>query len=490
MSKYLTKHLVGRKKEQETLTQILNSKKAEFIALYGRRRVGKTFLIKNFFEQQSCIFFYCSGIQSASMREQLQEFSKQIGITFYSGASITPHQRWLDAFAELTKAIQQTSSTQKTVLFFDELPWMATAKSGLLQALDYYWNRFWTHNKQIKLVICGSSASWIIKKIINNKGGLYNRVTSIINLHPFTLAESHAYLKSQGIKLNYQQILDLYMVLGGIPHYLSLVRKGLSSHQCIDELCFQQNGALVDEFKRLFDSLFHQAENYIALIRIIAQHHYGINQTQLIKKLNLISGGRISGRLKELEDAGFITEIIPYGHKEKGVYYKVIDEFSLFYLRWIEPNKKTIKKQIQNSGFWLATAQLPNWRIWAGYAFETICYKHITQIRKALSIDSGAHVFSWRYSPRDRSKQGAQIDLLFDRNDDTITICEIKYNNQPYVIDKIYAKNLLNKINVFKKHTGTNKQIFIAMITVNGTKPNMYSEEIICNSISLQDLID
>jgi predicted AAA+ superfamily ATPase len=479
--------IIGRGKEKDILKQVLKSVKPEFLALIGRRRVGKTFLIKNFFEEEDCVFFYCAGQQQGTLKQHLEEFSMQIGKTFYSGATIKVHTYWREAFEELTKAVEKIITRKKVVLFFDELPWMATKRSGLLQALDYYWNRYWSHEKNLRLIVCGSSASWITKNIINNKGGLYNRLTRTMNLEPFTLKETEDFLTSLKIKLNHKQILDLYMTLGGVPHYLALIRKGLSAYQCIDELCFQKGGALIKEFSRLFASLFNEAEAYITLIRVIAKHHYGIGQAQLIQESGASDGGRTVQRLKELEEAGFILEFIPYGHQEKGVYYKVIDEFTLFHLRWMEPNLKTILKQERSGGYWLAKTKSPSWKSWAGYAFESVCYKHIAQIRKALNIDAGAEVGSWRYSPRTSEKKGTQIDLLFDRTDGVITVCEIKYSDQPFIIDKSYANNLLSKIDIYRKQSRTTKLIFLSIISANGIKPTMYSEELINGGVALID---
>lgn len=262
------------------------------LAVYGRRRVRKTFLVKNFFENENCAFFYCSGLKDGKLPEQLEEFAKQIGKAFYNGAAIMPRKRWSEAFEDLNRAIEQIPPRRKIVLFFDELPWMATPRSGLLQAIDYYWNRYWSHNSRVKFIVCGSSASWILEKIINNKGGLYNRVTRTIHLDPFTLSETRTFLSTLGIKLTHSQILDLYMVLGGIPHYLALVRKGVSANQCIDELCFQKGGALIKEFERLFASLFKDADAYMKLIRIIAKHPHGIGQAQLIRESGAADGGR------------------------------------------------------------------------------------------------------------------------------------------------------------------------------------------------------
>jgi AAA+ ATPase superfamily predicted ATPase len=481
--------IIGRIHEQTILKRILKSKKAEFLVLHGRRRVGKTFLIRNFFNQSPCIFFHTTGIQKGKLKEQLKQFGKQIGLTFYNGINIAASKNWFDAFENLLKAMQQVSSSNNIILFFDEFPWMSTRRSRLLQALEYYWNRYWNHDPRIKLIICGSSASWIIDKVINNKGGLYNRATQIMRLDPFTLYESKNFLVSQGIRLKHQQVLDLYMVLGGIPHYLALISPGLSAHQCINELCFQKNGSLTNEFHRLFASLFEESEAYIELVRAIAHSHYGIGLAQLARKVGKSKGGRIAKKLKQLEEAGFVLSFLPHGHQDKGIYYKIIDEYTLFYLHWIEIYLKSTRKQDRSTGYWTAKIQSPAWKSWSGLAFEAICHKHLAQIRKALTIDPGAEVGSWRYVPRSKKEEnGAQIDLLFDRPDGVITICEIKHSEKPFMIDKDDAKNLMRKVEVYQEQTRTRKQIFLAMITSNGLKPSKYSKEIIQQEADLEDL--
>jgi AAA+ ATPase superfamily predicted ATPase len=483
------KKITGRKREQELLKDLFESKKAEFIAIYGRRRIGKTFLIRNFMSSSPCVFFHVTGLQKGSTKEQLEEFAKQLGETFYQGASIKTRTRWRDAFEDLTLAISKVPKNQKIVLFFDELPWMATPRSRLLTALELYWNRYWVFDDRIKLIICGSATSWIIENIINNKGGLHNRVTRTIHLKPFSLSEVASFLKASKIRLNHHQILDLYIVLGGVPLYWSFIRKGLSASQSIDTLCFQNDGPIVKEFNRLFDSLFEDAKPYKTLVRTIAKHRCGIGQADLIAKSKLPDGGTTVRRLHQLEEAGFITSLVPYGHKDKGVYYLIDDEYSLFYLHWIEPNLKTISKKAINPGFWVSQSGRSSWKGWAGLAFESVCYKHLDQIRNTLKLDPGSIAGTWRYLPRLKNDQeGAQIDLLFDRPDGVITVCEIKYSEKKYAIDKAYSKVLLKKIEVFKKQTKSKKQIFLSMITTYGLKETMYSEEIVESEVVLEDL--
>ena len=485
----LSNKIVGRVKELELLEDLFKSKKSEFVAVYGRRRVGKTYLIRNYINQLPCTFFHVTGIQDGTFKEQLEEFSKQLISTFFQGAPPSiPKKRWRDVFQDLTDAMNKLPKNQKIVLFFDEFPWMVTPRSDLLKALELFWNRYWVFDNRIKLIVCGSATSFIVEKIINNKGGLHNRVTRSIQLIPFTLNETEDLLKELKVRLNHRQILDLYTVLGGIPLYWTFIRKGLSASQIIDELCFQREGALVKEFSRLFSSLFDDPKPYTDLIRIIAKHRYGISQHELIDQSRLPDGGTTVKRLHQLEECGFISSLVPYGHKDKGIYYLIDDEYCLFYLHWIEPNLRTIAKKSTNAGFWQSQSQRPSWKTWAGYAFESTCYKHLSQIRQALKLDPGSIVGTWRYAPRLKEEEGAQIDLLFDRPDGTITLCEIKSSETPFSISKDYAKVLMRKEEVFRKQTRTKKQLYWAMISTFGLNPTMYSEELVTNVVTLEDL--
>ena len=328
---------------------------------------------------------------------------------------------------------------------------MATRRSKLIQALDHYWNRYWSIDPRIKLIVCGSAASWILENLIHNKGGLCNRITYQIELAPLTLYESKQFLVKKGIKLNHDQLIKLYMTIGGVPLYLDHIQKGLSADQNIDILCFTKRGLLFNEFVKLFTSLFEQQDICEELIRLIAMSRYGIAQIDLMKKSSKSVGGRLKKRLQELEDAGFIESFIPYQHKEKGIYYRVIDEYTLFYLKWVDPVVGSIKRRDKEKGYWLSKQKSSSFESWAGYAFEAICYKHVSQIRRRLEIGPGAEIGTWRHVPRRKDlKEGTQIDLLFDREDGATTICEFKYTAKPFIIDKSYAKKLLNKVDVLK----------------------------------------
>jgi len=477
--------IVGRENEQRLLENLYKSNEAQFACLYGRRRIGKTFLVREFFANKDCIFFHTTGTQKASAKKQIKKFTGVVSTTFFDGIAIETPKNWEEALDLLHKQISKIT-TKKIVIFLDELPWMATPKSGLLQEIDYFWNHHWAKIKNIILIVCGSSASWLIRKIIYNKGGLHNRTTCQMKLLPFNLHETKKYLHSKNIKLNNNHMVDLYMAFGGVPYYLSYIQPGLTSQQNIQKLIFDKNAPLKDEFNKLFESLFSSADSYIELIKIIVKKREGIRRVELQNLAKLSSGGgRLSKRLNDLIEVGFIEEYIPWG-RNRGEYYKLIDEFCLFYLHWVYSKKR---EQFA-SNYWAGQRQKSAYYAWAGYAFESICIKHANQIIQSLNIDSASTIGSWRFIPRKKLETGAQIDMIIDRTDNAITLCEIKYTEGSFLIDKQYAAKLQNKIKIFKLVTKVTKQIFLVLISANGLKRNKYAEELISSVVTLNDLFD
>jgi AAA+ ATPase superfamily predicted ATPase len=484
--------ILGRQDEITLLKEILYSLSPQFLAIYGRRRVGKTYLIRNYFSaKEEVVFFDATGLKSASMKDQLANFTDRVGEIFYNGVKLLPDKNWRSMFKTLTDAFKTISQDKKIVIFLDEFPWMATNKSGLLQSLDYFWNQYWSKDNRVKLIICGSSASWILDKIINNKGGLHNRITASILLEAFKLKDTKQFLEAQGLNITNQQLVDLYMVTGGIPYYLTKFKKGLSVAQNIEQIAFRKNAFLLNEFDNLFSSLFDQSDIYVDIIRYITKNKSGVSQVEICKQVKDIStGGQATKKLRALEDTGFIKSFTPYTHNKKGIYYRVIDEFTLFYLKWIEPIKQTLFSTGVASHYWENQMQTQDWAIWSGYALESVCYKHLLQISNSLRINPTSVPNAWRYIPKKNSEdKGAQIDLLFDRPDNAITLCEIKYSNKPFTIDKEYADTLKRKIAVFQKQTKTKKQIFFSLIAANGVINNYYADSIISEIVTLNDLI-
>ncbi len=476
--------IIGREKERKIFDRMLASKESEFITIYGRRRVGKTFLVRETFVTKKCHFVHVTGKYKRGMREQLAKFSEGLSEAFYDKAPMLPPKNWEEAFQRLHINIEK--SKQKVVVFLDELPWLASPRSGLLSVIDYYWNRHWQQRNNVILIVCGSSASWIIKKIINDKGGLHGRTTCKIKLEPFSLYESKEYLKSRKIRLNNKSITNLYMILGGIPYYLKHIQPGLTAEQNIQELLFSKNAALKDEFYLLFKSLFKNSEAYIELIKLISTKRHGLLRTEIKEGAKLSSlGGHLSERLEDLRMAGFIEEHVSWKRKH-GEYYKLVDEFCLFFLFWMDKHKKNTFLE----GYWVSQCDKPSYKAWSGYAFEAVVMKHIDQVVSALGIKSGGIASSWKYIPAKKSKEnnGAQVDLLLSRNDHAITLCEIKYNQASFKIDKAYAKILINKIDVFRRQTKTQREVFLSLILANGLQESMYSEELVDSVVTLDDL--
>jgi len=481
--------LIGRKREIEIFKKILSSNQAEFIAVYGRRRVGKTFLVQQCTSHEN-LYLECTGIKDGKLEEQLHNFIKKFSHTFYPGLVLQTPKSWREAFELITLEAKKIPKTQKLVLFFDELPWLASRKSSFMQTLDYYWNTEWSHLPNVKLIVCGSAASWMLNNLINAKGGLYNRITRSILLEPFTLSETKEFLDQKGHKFSHKQTLDVYMVMGGVPYYLNHIVRSKSIAQNINELCFRKDGLLYSEFPRLFKSLFEDSALNLQIVKELAKHRYGIPFTKLAEKTGKKVGGRFKERLGELEATGFIQKFLPYGKKKRDHFYKVTDEYTLFYFKWIDEvvEGKNIPK---GEDYWARVTQSPSWYAWAGYAFETICYKHVDCIIKGLGLSGiGCSASHWKYQPPffNLKENGAEVDLLLDREDGAITLCEMKYTSNPFVIDKATALNLMKKIEVFKEQTKSYKQIFLSIVSAAGLKENVWSQELVHGIVSLEDL--
>lgn len=339
------------------------------------------------------------------------------------------------------------------------------------------------------LIICGSSASWIIRNIINNKGGLHGRVTRKMRLLPFALSETEKYLKSRHIDLDRKQIIDIYMAMGGVPKYLSYVKRGKSSAQIINEVCFTLKGGLYDEFDNLYKSLFDNYEHHIAIVKVLSKESEGLTKLELLDKVKMPSGGTSTRIIDELVDAGFLI-FVPSFHKKKvGGIYRLIDEYSLFYLTWIAENSK-IGLESVDSEFWVKKYGTAKWNSWSGCAFESLCLKHIQKIKKALGISGISTIEAgWRHLPKKAAaQQGAQIDLVIDRADKCINLCEMKYSDEEFAIDKSYADKLLTKKKVFKEQTETTKTLFTTMVTTYGVKKNAHYLSVVDNQLTMDDL--
>jgi uncharacterized protein len=448
--------LIGRKRQIAALKEVQDSPKPELVALIGRRRVGKTYLVKQVYGQQ--IDFEMVGTQHGNLATQIQNFVLRIGRAFPDFTIRQKPASWIEAFDLLGRALETVPKTGKKIIFLDELPWLDTKRSNFIAGLGYFWNS-WAVNQRIVVVICGSAASWMIKKVINDKGGLHNRVTRRIFLHPFTLAETEEFCQAKQINLNRFHLLQIYMVMGGIPMYLEQLKKGLSAVQNIHEICFDPDGYLYDEFDRLFASLFDNHQQHIAVIRALAGRRSGLTRQEIISGTKFSNGGMLSDILSELEQSGFISIYNGYGKKVKESLYRLTDFYTHFYLTFIEPLGRHSKVNFKE------LSDLPKWKSWNGYAYENLSLSHTDQILKSLGINGiSTSVGSFVAKPTDGA-DGAQIDLLIDRSDQSIHICEIKFSSNAYELTKKEAENLRQKKAVFQHQTKTNKHLFITLIT-------------------------
>lgn len=486
----MDKTIVGREPEMALLNEIYESPDPEFLAVYGRRRIGKTYLISEFFKDKG-VYFEITGMKKGATAEQLFQFAYAFSQKFNNGNKIATPKNWGEALAMLHTALQRIDKEKKIILFFDEVPWLASPRSKFLNALEHFWNRYLSRNKQVILIICGSSASWIIRNIINNKGGLHGRVTRKIRLLPFTLSETEKYLRSRQIELDRKQIIDIYMAIGGVPKYLSYVKRGKSAAQNINDICFSLNGGLYNEFNNLYQSLFDNYQHHISIVKALSKKADGLTKDELLKETKLASGGTSSRIIEELLDAGLLVFVPSFNIRKKKGVFRLIDEYSLFYLIWID-NSTQLGFENVSPDFWIKKHGTPKWMAWSGCAFESLCFKHIQKVKKTLGISGISTIESgWRYLPKKGSSdQGAQIDLVIDRTDRCINLCEMKFSDEEFIIDKEYAKKLQIKKQVFKEQTGTKKTVFVTLITTCGVKKNAHYLSIADHQLTMNDLFE
>lgn len=470
--------IIGRAFEQHKLTEIIESGKAEFVAIYGRRRVGKTFLVKEFFDNKFA--FYATGLANSNTKTQLVNFTIFLNKSF--NKEFRAPKNWLEAFSILQTELSHIQGDK--VIFIDELPWLDTKKSDFLTGLEFFWNSWASTQSGLKLFVCGSAASWMINKLIRNKGGLYNRVTQRIKIEPFSLQETEVFLKSKDIYVDRYQILNLYMVMGGIPYYLEQIKKGQSVTQNIENICFEETGLLKSEFQFIFSSLFNNSEKHEQLLRKIYSLGTRATRDNLVKQFQLISGGDLTIKLNELEESGFIKSYAPFGINKTKKIYIISDYYTLFYFKFIEHSGKF------ESGNWTNRIDDASVNAWMGLAYEQICRDHIKNIKKALGIEGIYSETSTWSKKGDEDSSGAQIDLIIDRKDRVINLCEIKYSINSYEITKAYDLNLRNKIGAFKDSTKTKKAVFMTMITTFGLVKNQYFRSIIQNELTMDNLFD
>lgn len=469
--------LIGRKIEQQRLIDAYESDYSEFVAVYGRRRVGKTFLIRETFDYH--FTFQHAGVANQGMREQLAAFADSLADCGLTGAK-TP-STWLEAFALLKELIRK-SEDKKKVIFIDEMPWMDTPKAGFVAALEHFWNSWASARKDILLVVCGSATSWIIKKIFRNHGGLHNRVTTRLQLNPFTLAECEQYIKSRHLVMSRYQIAIGYMVMGGIPFYWSQLKRNLSLDQNVDRLFFDENSELYCEYRELYDSLFKNPEPYKLVVASLGTKSMGMTREELIKSTGLDDNGMLTNILEDLQSCGFIRKYQVFKKKNNAV-FQLTDNYTLFYYHFIAVVNR------HDSSNWSLSVNTPQRNAWQGLAFEQLCFAHLPQIKKSLGISGVAtSTCAWR-SKGDGERHGAQIDMLIDRADNVINVCEMKFSTRKYALNSSDMKSINNKVASFIESTKVKSAVHVTMITTYGLEMNQYSGEI-QSEVTLDNLFE
>ncbi len=467
---------IGRKNEAARLDNIMQSSEPEFVVIFGRRRIGKTYLINQYYNNKFA--FKHTGLALKDKTEQLHNFGESLRMY---GSPLCPDPKdWMEAFALLRTLLDNAKTSKgKKVVFIDELPYMATPKSNIVTALEHFWNDYGNTQDNLVLIICGSATSWITKNIIKNKGGLHNRITQKIYLKQFTLAECKEYFKSKDIILSNKDILECYMVMGGVPYYLSMMERGLSLAQNIDNMFFKRHGKLYGEFDALYLSLFDESANYVKVIEALSKKNKGLSRKEIIEVTGLSDGGSLTKILDDLDNCDFIRKYYGFNNKERNSIYQLTDFYTLFYFKFIKKYGTTDKE------FWTLQLGTTIHNAWVGYAFEQLCLQHVNCIEKALGISGvQTRVSCWQSQ---KSEKGAQIDLVISRADNVINICEMKFGNTKFNITKKYHSELLEKMQVFITETKCKKTIHLIMVTTYGLVKNEYSS-IAQKEITMEDL--
>lgn len=468
--------MVGRKYEIGRLNESLQTEKSELIALYGRRRIGKTYLIRNSYAGH--IRFEVTGLYKGNRKEQLAVFLQELKRVSNKFSELDEIDNWSNAFEHLKIYINSLRGKSKKVIFIDEFPWLDSHKSGFLMYFGHFWNTYCEKRDDLIVVICGSAASYMIRNIVKNRGSLHARLSYKLRLEPFTLTETKAFLESKNIHWNHYNIIHLYIALGGIPHYLSKIKKDESVVQNIQRLCFDPNGDLVNEFDEVFQSLFNYSNTHVEIIRTLGKTHKGIMREELIKQTGLSGGGHFTKAVDELISSGFVSNYPSIGRRKKMTLFRLSDEYSRFYLKYVEPNKN------QGKDFWKAMSQKQSYISWAGFNFETICLKHVDRIKKALGIEGIYSInSSW-------SVAGVQVDLVIARNDKWTNLCEMKFYDKEYTIDNSELITLRNKIHTFKSNTKTKQAVVLTMLTTYGVVKNANCLEIVTNNLTMDILFE
>lgn len=464
--------LIGRQAEKEQLERIYDSGRPEFVALYGRRRVGKTYLINEVFRDR--MTFSMTGVLNEGMEAQRMAFVDAMDL--YGEPVADPPATWYDAFRLLRRFLTRRMAETKgrCVVFIDELPCLDTRGSGFVNALGHFWNSWASLQPRLMLIVCGSATSWMKEQVIDSHGGLHDRITHEIHLREFTLGETEQYLQAQGFPWDRTLVLQTYMVMGGVPYYLGLLLPQECLAQNIDRLFFQPGATMRREFQRLYHTLFSSPEPYIAIVEALFKRKGGLTRDEIAAAIGRESNGRLTKMLQNLVDCDLVRFYRVRNKKvsARGGLYQLLDFFSLFYLQFMADSTT-------DGHFWSKSLATPTVNTWMGLAFERVCLAHVEQIKRALRIEAIRNeYYSWR-SVKDDSGSMAQIDLVIERADRMVNICEAKYSEAPYALNKDEYMRFQRRMMLFQQQTAFRGGIIPTFLTVNGLQRNAYSEHIL-----------
>ena len=469
--------LIGREQEIRMLKEYTTSDRPEFVAIYGRRRVGKTFLVNRLFDEKMA--FSMTGVLDGSMSEQMDAFVD--AMQEYSGSLIDKPGTWMEAFRILKAFLKKkVKLKQRCIVFFDELPSMDTQRSGFVRALGYFWNSWASLQDNLTLIVCGSSTSWMIRNIVDDKGGLHDRITHEIHLRSFSLRETEAYLMSRGFKWERLSVMQAYMTLGGIPYYLGLLNKQESFAMNIDRLFFSEDEEMRREYKRLYSTLFKSPDSYTSIVMALSKIRSGMTRNELKKALGKDSSGSLSKKLEDLVNCDIIRKYVvrEKNVKKNSAIYQLTDFYSQFYLTFVS-------KAEAETNYWINHIGTSDVNTWLGLSYERLCMAHVAQIKQALGIDRiSTKFYSWRSKDE---KNKAQIDLILERADGMINVFEIKYSEAEYLLDKYEAEKLRNRIAEFKKETEIKGALWPTLITTYGLKDGIHSSTFVA-TLTMDDL--
>lgn len=471
--------IIGRREAQYRLEKLYKSSQPEFAIVYGRRRVGKTHLIRQYFSDRFA--FYTTGMYEQSQEKQLEQFAANL--SEYQKSKVETPKTWIEAFG-LLKSYLMKSRLKRKVVFIDEMPWYDTPNSSFLSAFEAFWNGWGAGRSDLLLIACGSATTWITNKLLKNKGGLFNRATSQIYLEPFTLYETEQFLKAKGVNWSRYDITECYMIMGGIPFYLQQIDEQKTYSRNIDEMFFHRNSKLKDEFEHLYNTLFTNSEYYIRIVELLSTKNIGLTREELVRLGGFQNNGYLSDALRNLETSNFIRAYNYFGKKKRNITYQLCDFYTMFYFRFIK------QQYGRDEHFWSNSIDLPRRRAWAGYMFEQVCYWHVPQIKEALGIRgilSEQSAWYERQADESVTNRGAQIDMIISRRDKVINLCEMKFSFDRFTIDNDYEMSLRNKISAFRPYTLQSNALQIVMITTYGVKQNAHSG-IVQSEVTMDDL--